>query len=60
MAYVRAFLRQSDEDFSPEENEVRQVVAEFLKNVEDQKPENSDSDYFSQVNYIYMLKESEP
>ncbi len=51
MTYVRAFLRKPDDGFSPEEKDVRKVLEEFLKNVEDQKRENSDTDYFSQVRF---------
>ena len=51
MTYVRAFLREPDDGFSPEEKDVRKVLEEFLKNVEDQKRENSDTDYFSQVRF---------
>ena len=51
VSYVRIFLREPDDGFSHEEKEVRKVVEEFLKNVEDQKLDNSDSDYFSLVRF---------
>jgi hypothetical protein len=49
VSYVRDFLQQPDDNFSPEEKEVCKVVEEFLKNVADEKSENCDKDYFSQV-----------
>lgn len=49
MAYVRSFLEEPDESLNAEEKQVRDVVEEFLKNVEDQKLDTSHTDYFSQV-----------
>ena len=49
MAYIDAFLREAEDRFSPEEKELRTVVEEFLKNVEEQKCDNSDSDCFLEV-----------
>ncbi|XP_028398812.1 lysosomal-trafficking regulator-like [Dendronephthya gigantea] len=48
MAYIHAFLREPDDEFSSEEKELRTVVEEFLKNVEEQKRDNSESEAFLQ------------